>query len=78
VTVNVWPPTEIVAVRGVEFGFVEVLNVTVPLPAPDGVPVTVSHAALLVAVQEQPPPAVTANDPVAAVDGTDWLAGEIA
>jgi hypothetical protein len=40
------------------------VNATVPAPLPVAPDVTVSHAALLVAVQLQPSPPVTATDPV--------------
>ena len=39
-------------------------KVTVPLPEPDAVPVTVSHDTLLEAVQGQPEVAVTLTEPL--------------
>jgi len=54
------------------------LNVTVPLPDPLAVPVTVIQLTLLDAVQAHPPAVVTLNEPVPLADGTDWDAGEIA
>ena len=39
---------------------------------------SVSHAALLAAVQPQPPPEVTVTEPVPPAAATDWLVGESA
>jgi len=44
--------------------FAPMLNVTVPLPAPDAPPVTVIQLTFETAVQAHPAPAVTATDPV--------------
>lgn len=46
------------------------------MPFPLGLPVTLSHVALLVAVHEQPDGMVTFVDPVPAVAATAWLGGE--
>ena len=52
-------------------GFAATLNLTVSLPRPIVPPVTVIHAALLVAVQAQSPAAVTDSDrPVPPLEGT--------
>ncbi len=59
VTVTVWPATVSVPTRWAVDGFAVALNVTVPSPAPLAPPVTLSQAALLAAVQLQPPGAVT-------------------
>jgi hypothetical protein len=77
-TVNVNPPTVMFALRAVAFGFAEALKDTVPLPVPLGVPVIVSQAALLVAVQPQLPADVTLNDPLPPEDGTAWPVAEMA
>jgi hypothetical protein len=53
------------------------LNDAVPLPLPLAPPVTVIHAALLVADHPHPANVVTAADPVAVPALTDWLDGEI-
>src|SRR5690606_12664876 len=50
------------------------LNSIVPAPEP-WPDVTVSQAALLVAVQAQLPPALTPTVPVPPAAGTDWAAG---
>ena len=69
VTVTVWPATVRVPVRPAVAVLAVALNVTVPLPDPLAPPLTVSQAALLVAVQPHPAPAVTAvvEEPAAAV-----------
>jgi hypothetical protein len=48
----------------------------VPLPLPLAPLVTVSHGALLVAVQLHPVVAAIENVPVAASDSTEMLSGE--
>ena len=48
-----------------------------PLPLPVAPLVTVSHGALLVAVQAQPAVAAIENVPAAAADPTETLAGDI-
>ena len=78
VTVNVCPPTLIVPVRCVVAELAATLKLTVPLPDPLAVPVTVIQLTLLVAVQAQPLPAVTENDPDAPDAATDCEAGAIA
>lgn len=76
-TANVWPPAEIVAVRGVVFGLAATLKFTVPVPVRAPLPPTVSHEALLVGVHEQPPPVLTVNDPLPVPEGIDWPDGLI-
>jgi hypothetical protein len=62
-TVNVWPPMVSVPVRAAPV-FAAMVNVTVPFPVPDAPPVTVSQAALAVAVQVHVlADAVTATEP---------------
>jgi hypothetical protein len=75
VTVKVWPATVMVPVRWVVAVLAATLKVTVPLPDPVAVPVTVSQLALLVAVHVQPAAAVTLTDPVLAVAGADCETG---
>jgi hypothetical protein len=76
VTVNVCPPIVNVPLRCDEFGLAVALKLTVPLPVPLAPLVIVSHdVALLTAVHEQPPGAVTAVDPVAAPNASDALVG---
>ncbi len=58
--------------------FALMLKLTLPLPAPDAPAVTVSHDALLTAVQAQPVPAVTAVLPVPPPAAIDNVVGEIA
>jgi len=53
------------------------LNPTAPLPVPAVPDVTVSHAALLLAVHAQAAVVVTATVPVPAVAGAVWVVGEI-
>jgi hypothetical protein len=53
------------------------LYATLPLPDPPVDPVSVIHPALLTAVHAQPTPLVTVTLPVAALDETVRLAGEI-
>ena len=43
VTLNVWPPTVNVPVRGAELAFADALKPTLPLPLPLAPLVTVSH-----------------------------------
>jgi hypothetical protein len=76
VIVKLWPPTLIVAVRPLVFGFAATLYAMVALPVPLAALVTVSHGALLVAVQLQPAVAVIEKLPDAASDPTDTLAGD--
>ena len=59
VTVTVWPATVSVPTRCAVDVFAVALKVTVPLPLPLAPPLTLSQAALLVAVQAHPAPAVT-------------------
>jgi hypothetical protein len=63
-TVKLCPPTEIVPVRCELFGFAAALKLMVAPPDPLVGPVSVIQLALSVAVQLQPAPAVSANDPV--------------
>jgi hypothetical protein len=62
VTVTVMPPTVNVAVRDPVVVFPAAVTLTVPSPDPLAPLVTVSHDAVLVAVQPQPAAAVTATD----------------
>ena len=72
VTLNVWPPTVNVPVRGTELAFADALKPTLPLPLPVAPLVTVSHPVLLLTpVQAQPFGAATAVEPVPPVDNTD-------
>ena len=76
VTLNVWPPTVNVPVRGTELAFADALKPTLPLPLPLAPLVTVSHPVLLLTpVQAHPVGAATAVEPVPPVDATDWLGG---
>jgi len=52
------------------------LNATVPFPPPEAPDVTVSHGALLLAVQLHPVAVVTVTVPEPAVAETLWLADE--
>ena len=54
VTVTSFPPIPTVPLRVLVDEFAAAATVTVPLPLPELPPVTVSQAALLTAVQEQP------------------------
>ena len=79
VTLNVCPPMVNVPVRCDVFGLALALKFTVPLPLPLVPLVIVSQEdALLLAVQLQPPGAVTLVDPVPPAAANDWLVGEIA
>lgn len=71
VTVKVCPPIVSVPVREVPAVLAATLYPTEPLAVPDAPLVTVSHAALLVAVQEQPEPETTDTVPLAAPLPTD-------
>ena len=77
VTVKVCPATVNVADRADVVVFAEAANVTVPLPLPVAPVETVTHPALLAAVQAQPAPLVTAIVPEPPAAAKDWLAGEI-
>lgn len=59
---NNWPAIDTVPVRVVSAVLAATATVTVPLPVPLAPPVTVSQAALLVAVHPQELPVVTATD----------------
>jgi hypothetical protein len=76
-TVKVCPPTVIVALRGVGAVLTSTMYETAPLPDPLEPAVTLSHAALLVAVHVQPAVAVTESTPLAPDTGTDRDVGEI-
>ena len=78
VTVNVWPATVSVAVRALSSVLAAALNATAPAPLPAAPDVTVSQAALLVAVQAQPAGAVTVTEPVPPAAVNAWLVAEIA
>ena len=78
VTVNVWPATVNVPLRGDVFGLADALKPTLPLPLPVAPLVTVSHPVLLLTpVQAQPAGAVTFVEPVALPAAIDWLEGEM-
>jgi hypothetical protein len=73
VTVNVAPAIESVPLRLVVEVFAATENPAVPVPDPDAPLVTVIHAALLVALQAQPEPAVTVVLPEPPAAANDWL-----
>ena len=54
------------------------LNATGPVPLPLAPDVTVSHAALLLAVHAQPLGAVTVTEPAPPAAVSAWLVAEIA
>jgi hypothetical protein len=66
-----------VPVREAVAGFAATLIATVPLPDPLAPLVTVSHEALLAAVQAQPAPAVTAAEVASPAASALALAGLI-
>jgi hypothetical protein len=75
VTVNVWPATVRVPVRGAPV-LAATVKPTLPLPEPLAPDVTVIQDALLVAVHVHPAVVVTAmGDPLPPPDGSDWLVG---
>jgi hypothetical protein len=74
--VNVWPPIVTVADRWLVAVLAAALKATVPAPLPLAPDVTVSHAALLLAVQAQPLGAVTVTVPLPPLAAIDWLADE--
>ena len=78
VTVKVFPPAVIVLLRLVVLVLAATLKATVPLPDPLAEPVKVIQATLFAAVHAQPAGAVTENEPVPPLAGTDWLDGVIA
>ncbi len=59
-------------------GFGATLNATAPLPEPLAPEVTVTHAAVLLAVQLHPSPAVTATVPLPPAAASDASGGLIA
>jgi len=69
-TVTVCPPTVSVPVRELADEFADTEIVTVPAPVIELPPVTVIHAALLLAVQAQPAGAFTVTDVEVAVAPT--------
>ena len=77
-TVKVWPAIVSVAVRGVVLVLADALNATVPALFPLAPPVTVSHGALLLAVQPHPPCPDTFTEPVPPAAVKAWLAAESA
>ena len=77
VTVNVDPAMVSVPVRLVVPVLAALLNVTVPDPEPDAPVLTVIHATLLTAVQEQPVPAVIVLLPVPPAAAIDCDEGEM-
>jgi hypothetical protein len=78
VTVKVRPATVKVAVRIDDVVFAAALNATGPEPLPLAPDVTVSQAALLVAVHAHPVGAVTVTEPEPPAAVTPWLVAEIA
>jgi len=78
VTVNVWPATVAVPVRDVVAVFAAMLIATAPLPLPLAPLVTVTHDALLTAVQEHPARLATATLAVWPAATALALAGVIA
>jgi hypothetical protein len=77
VTVNVLPAIVMVPVRDDVDVLAATLKATVPLPVPLAPLVIASQAALLVAVQPQVLPAVTAVEKVSPALGDVRVAGEI-
>jgi hypothetical protein len=76
VTVNSWPAIVIVPLRAAP-AFAATLYPTEPFPVPVAPAVTVSHGALLTAVQAHPAPDVTVTVPAYAFASTFWLGGAI-
>src|SRR4051812_42590040 len=76
VIVKLWPATVSVPVRAEAPLLASAWNETVPLATPDVPAVTLSHDALLVAFQLQPPCDVTLTVPSAAVAGSPVLTAE--
>jgi hypothetical protein len=76
-SVNVLPPIAIVPVRGVVVVFAVAVYETEPLPVPLDPALIVIHASVSVAVQSQPPAAVTTTLPVPPDEGTLAAAGAI-
>ena len=77
VSVNVLPPIVIVPVRGVVVVFAAAVYETEPLPVPLDPALMVIHESVSVAVQSQPPAAVTATVPVPPEEATLAAAGAI-
>lgn len=75
-TVYVWPAIVTVPRRSAS-GFAATASCTLPLPVPLLPEEMVIHGALLTAVHEQPPGAVTATETVPPALATFWLEGEI-
>jgi hypothetical protein len=75
VTVNGRSAIVIVALRGPPV-LLATWNPSVPLPLPDAGPVNEIHAALTLADQAQPLPAVTATDPLPPAEAIDASDGE--
>jgi hypothetical protein len=73
-TVNVWPAIVAVPARDVP-AFAAAITVTAPLPIPAFVSPTVSHDALLVAVQAQPSVVCTATEVLPPSAFIGWVAG---
>jgi hypothetical protein len=76
VTVNVRPPTVIVAVRAAAVVFASALYAMVASPLPLVAPVMVSHVALLDAVHAHPLAVSMENDPLAAAASSETLEGD--
>ena len=76
VTANVWPPMVSVAVRALVVPLAATLNPTVADPEPLAADVSVSQAALLLAVHPQALAVDRATDPVPPVAATAWDAAD--
>jgi len=76
VTLAVWPPTVIVAVRLTDDVLASAVSETVPLPEPLPPAVILSHVALLAAVQEHPVAEVTPSVPLPPPVGAGCVAGD--
>ena len=70
-TVKTWSTTVIVALRGVIAGLMATEKLTVPFPVPDAPEVTVTKAALLIAVHGQVAVVVTVMLPVPPAEVND-------
>ena len=77
-TVTIWPATVSVAVLALAPVLAAALNAATPVPFPTAPDVTGNQAALLVAVQMQPPGAVTVTEPDPPAADNAWLVAEIA
>ena len=76
-TVNVWPPTVNVPLRGLVLVLAEIEKPTVPLPVPVPPVTVIQDPALLTVLQAQPVVVVTVTLPEPPAAASVWLAGEI-